>query len=61
MNLSILKFSILNILTKENNLRENILEKYDFYDVRNRFSNSEILRKIIKDCGEDDFAEYYCY
>jgi hypothetical protein len=51
-DLSFQAFSVLNILTKENNLRENILEKYDFYDVRSRFSNSEILRKIIiKDYG----------
>ena len=51
-DLSFQAFSVINILTKENNLRENILEKYDFYDVRSRFSNSEILRKIIiKDYG----------
>ena len=51
-DLSFQAFSVLNILTKENNLRENIMEKYDFYDVRSRFTNSEILRKmIIKDYG----------
>jgi hypothetical protein len=50
--LSFNAFSILNILTKENNLRENILEKYDFHDIKGRYSNSEILRKIImKDYG----------
>jgi hypothetical protein len=50
--LSFQAFSIVNILSTENNLRENILNKYDFHDVKKRFTNSEILRKlIIKDYG----------
>ena len=45
-------YSVINILTKENNFQENILEKYDFHDIKGRFSNSELLRKIIlKDAG----------
>ena len=50
--LSFQAFSIINILNKEENLRENILNKYDFHDIKGRFTNSEILRKLIlKDYG----------
>ena len=41
-------YSVINILTKNNNLRENVIEEgYDFQDVEKVFTNSEILRKII--------------
>jgi hypothetical protein len=50
--LSFQAYSIIDILKKEDNFRENILEKYDIIDNKKRFTNSEILRKIIlKDYG----------
>ena len=51
-DLSFQAYSIIDILKKEDNFRENILEKYDIIDIKKRFTNSEILRKIIlKDYG----------
>ena len=52
-DLSFQAFSVTNILSNKDNLRENVLDSYDFYDLKaNIFTNSENLRKIIvKDFG----------
>lgn len=46
-------FSVTNILSNKDNLRENVLDSYDFYDLKAKiFTNSENLRKItMKDFG----------
>jgi len=41
-------YSLINILSTKNSLRENVIEEgYDLQDVEKVFTNSEILRKII--------------
>jgi hypothetical protein len=51
--LSFQAFSIVNMLTQSNNLRESILDSYDFNDLKGEiYQNSEILRKLVmKDYG----------